>query len=138
MTQQNTPNEAEHSIDKLLLAILQLTDWIEALQAMVNLQSRVIAQLLQDSRATSTMASSLPSQIESVISRVDSSITTASELCKAYVDDIDARLQLHMHNTQHENQHQINKTNLEYTQKYNTLFANMAKIGNCYNGVCTS
>ncbi len=73
--------------------INQIKDPLSTLQAMVNAQTETIAQLIQDSKTTITMASTLPSQIESVNSRVDSSISTASSTYLAKMDNFTKHIQ---------------------------------------------
>ena len=58
------------------------------------------------------MASTLPSQLESVISRVYSSITTASESYKAHMDDISIRMTTQLHD--------MHQAHLEQTKIANT------------------
>ena len=95
-TQHSKTNETELAHAQLLPAIKQLVDQMNTLQATVDLQSGIIAQLLQDSKTAATMASTLPSQLQSAISGVDSSITTASESHKAYTNKINTQLTSHM------------------------------------------
>ena len=81
----------------LIPAISHLTDQINKLQATVDSQAGVLAQLIHDGKTTITTTSTLPSQVESVISQVNSTITTTSESYKTYVMDSITRLQSHMH-----------------------------------------
>ena len=84
LTQHSKINETEITNTQLLSAIKQLADQINTLRAKVDWQSGIITQLLQDSKTAATRASTLPSQLQSAISGVDSLITTACELHKAY------------------------------------------------------
>ncbi len=97
--------------------INQLKNQITTLQATVNSQGGIIAELIQDDKTSSTMASTLLLQLESVISRVYSSITTTSESYKAHMDDISIRMttQLHdmhqAHLEQKKSKHRTNQKN---------------------------
>ncbi len=55
------------SVKSITPVINQLKNKFLTLQATVNLQTEIIAQLIQDSKTASTMASTLLTQIESVI-----------------------------------------------------------------------
>jgi hypothetical protein len=111
-SQQSITLEIDSSKNPLIPVINQLKNQITTLQATVNSQSGIMAQLIQNNKTSSTMASTLPSQLKSVISRVDSSITTASESYKAHMDDISIRMTIQLHDM-----HQVH---LEQTKIANT------------------
>jgi hypothetical protein len=92
---------------------------------MVDLQAGIIAQLLLDSKTAATMASTLPSQLQSAISGVDSSITTASESHKAYTNKINTQLTSHMTEMYHARQQQASTSDTDQNNKYDILFANL-------------
>ncbi len=111
---------------------------ITTLQATVDSQSGIIAQLIQDNKTFWTMASTLLSQLESVISRVDSSITTASESYKAHMDDISIKMTTQLFDMHQAHLEQTKRANTEQNRKIDIMFSDIAEIGDCYNGVCTS
>jgi hypothetical protein len=86
--------------------ILQLSHQISTLQTALESQTAIITQLLQDSNTAKTMTSTLPTQIaESILTHVDSSISTVSEMQKPYTDESSSRLATQfkeLHNTQQE------------------------------------
>ncbi len=137
-SQQSTTLEIDSSKKPLIVVINQLKNQITTIQATANSQSGIIAQLIQDNKTSLTMASTLPSQLESVISRVDSSITTTSESYKAHMDDISIRMTTQLHNMHQAHLEQTKIANTEQNRKIDIMFSDVAEIGDCYNGECTS
>ncbi len=125
------------SVKSLTPVINQLKNQLLTLQATVNLQRKIIAQLIQDSKTASTMASTLPSQIESFISRVDLLITTASTLYIAHMDDTSTRMASQLNKMQQVHLEQAKNANTEQHRKFD-MFSDVTEIGKEYNGVCTS
>ena len=137
--QTQSPKTSGTDMSEIPQAILQLSHQISTLQTALESQTAIITQLLQDSNTAKTMTSTLPTQItESIITRVDSSISTVSEMQKTYTDESSSRLTTQfkeLHNTQQEI---YNKILDEHNKKFGILFDNLAEIGNSYNGVATS
>jgi hypothetical protein len=84
------------------------------------------------------MASTLPSQIESVISQVDLSITTTSTLYIAHMDDISTRMAPQLNKMHQAHLEQAKNANTEQHRKFDIMFSNVTEIGKECNGVCTS
>ncbi len=130
-SQQSATLEINSSKNPLIPLINQLKNQITTLQATVNSQSGMIALLIQDNKTSSTMASTLPSQLKSVISRVDSSITTATY--KAHMDDISIRMTSQLHDMHQAHLEQTKIANTEQNRKIDIMFSDVAEIGDCYN-----
>jgi hypothetical protein len=125
-SQQSTTLKIDSSKNPLIPVINQLKNQITTLQATVNSQSGIIAQLIQDNKTSLTMASTLPSQLESVISRVDSSITTSSESYKAHMDDVSIRMTTQLHNMHQVHLEQTKIANTEQNRKIDIMFSDVA------------
>jgi hypothetical protein len=84
------------------------------------------------------MASTLPSQIESVITQVDSTITTTSTSYIAHMDVISTRMASQLNKMHQAHLEQAKNANTEQHVKFDIMFSNVTEIGEGYNGVCTS
>ncbi len=127
-SQQSTTLEIDSSKKPLIPVINQSKNQITTLQATVDSQSGIIAQLIQDNKTSSTMASTLPSQLESVISRVDLSITTTSESYKAHMDDTSIRMTTQLHDMHQAHLEQTQIANTEQNRKIDIMFSDVAEI----------
>jgi hypothetical protein len=74
-------------------------------------------------------------QIQSVISRVDSSITTASESYISYMHSTTKETHTILLNQFHQQTEQINKNNDNEHKNFNVMFGDMEAIAENYNGI---
>ena len=110
---------------------------LDNLTTIVTHQSQLLSNLIADAKTISTYqasATTLMEQIQSVISRVNLSITTASESYITHMNTATKESHTMLHQF-HQQTEQINKNNNNQCKNINVMFGDMKAIAKNYNGI---
>jgi hypothetical protein len=111
---------------------------LDNLTTIVTYQSQLLNNLIADTKTLSTHQASATTpmeKIQSVISRVDSSITTASETYITNMNTATKETHAMLLNHFRQQNEQINKNNDNQYKNINVMFGDMKSIAENYNGI---